>query len=71
MLEGKELEGKIGTVGAYSLDVKPTGEVEVMVGAKINIISLLEEMAKKTQTTMDDQAIAWIKGMLALLPAGK
>lgn len=71
MLEGKELEGKIGTVGAYSLDVKPSGEVELMVGAKINVLTLLEEMAKKTSTPLDDQAIAWVKTMLALLPASK
>lgn len=65
MFEGKELEGKIGSVGSYSADVNGQGVIELSVGVKIDLIAELEKLALKTQTPIDDQAIAWVKKLLA------
>jgi hypothetical protein len=82
MLEGKELEGKIGDVGSYSLDVDMTGNVTVAVsvakdfggakvsstnGVEVHIFTLLEKLAAKTAATWDDAAIAKIKALLNLV----
>jgi hypothetical protein len=64
-LEGKELEGKIGTVGAYSVDIKANGELEVMVGVNVKLVEELKKLAAKTSTPIDDAAIAWVESMLA------
>jgi hypothetical protein len=64
MLEGKEIEGKIGNIGAYSVDVKGNGELEVMVGVNINLIEQLKKLAAKTSTPIDDKAIEWIEALL-------
>lgn len=72
MLEGNELEGKIGTDGSYVVDVDEKGMVKAQVaygqeglkgGAfiEMDIIVLLEQLAKKTKTGLDDTAIALVK----------
>lgn len=65
MLEGKEVEGKLGSIGTYHVDVNQKGELEVGIGIKIDLVKELETLAKKTSTPVDDAAIAWIKGLLA------
>lgn len=61
MLEGKELEGKIGSVGEYSVDVDNKGVVTVSVGAKIDLLEELQKFAAKTSTTLDDKIVAYLK----------
>jgi hypothetical protein len=61
MFEGKELEGKIGDVGAYSVDLTSKGEVEIMVGVKIDLVAEAKKLAAKTSTPLDDKAIAWLE----------
>lgn len=68
MLEGKEVEGKIGSIGQYSVDVTPALELEVMVGLKINLINEIKKLAAKTSTKVDDKAIEWIESMLVKAP---
>lgn len=65
MLEGKELVQKIGEYGEASVDVTPQLDVIVEVKAKVNIITELKKMADKTETPYDNQALAWIEGLLA------
>jgi hypothetical protein len=65
MLEGKELEGNIGNIGKYSVDVTPQGELEVMVGVKVSLVGELKKLAAKTKTPIDDKAIEWVEAMLA------
>ena len=82
ILEGKELEGKIGDVGSYFLDVEATGKVvisaEVMKsfeGGKISSVNkmetdlmvILEMVTKKTGATWDDELVAMIKKALMLV----
>ena len=80
MLEGKELEGKIGAKGTYSVDVDATGQIEIKLGGgdlsidgfeggayvKLTLFSLLEKAAAKTGTPWDDNAIKTIKALLGL-----
>ncbi len=81
MLEGKEVEGKIGEVGNYGIDVDVKGNVKVdVIAAKdlghtkvsnvlaieTNIFAVAEEIAKKTQTTWDDSAVAGLKAILGI-----
>lgn len=81
MLEGKELEGKIGDVGSYYIDVDASGKFEIAVevakefeGGKAssltkveaNLLDICEAAAKKTSATWDDNAISTIKAVLKL-----
>jgi hypothetical protein len=67
MLEGKELEGKIGEFGGYSVDLGKDGKLTVSVEAKVDLIAELKKLAAQTATPMDDAAIAWVEKMLAVL----
>lgn len=64
MLEGKELEGKIGNLGAYSVDVSQEGFVEVSVGVKVDILAELEKLAAKSGTKIDDSIVEFLKKLL-------
>lgn len=68
-LEKVELEGKIGNVGTYAVDVTPQLKLKVSVGVELPIIDYLKQAAAKTSTPIDDQAIAWIEKVLAVAPA--
>lgn len=64
MFEGKELEGKIGNFGEYAVDVTEKGTLKASVSIEVDIIAELEKAAAKTQTPMDDMAMAWVKKVL-------
>lgn len=79
MLEGKEIEGKIGDKGSYSVDVDGYGLVRAeaayqMDGLRggafmeMHIIELLKMLALKTENTLDDKAIAIIESLLPKRP---
>ncbi len=61
MLEGKEVEGKIGEYGGYSLDLNSKGELELALNLKINLVAEAKKLAEKTKTPLDDHAIAWLE----------
>lgn len=82
MLEGKELEGNIGKVGSYSVDVDMKGNVSIVAGAKedvdgadvnvnlavnVHILVLLEKLVAKTPQTWDDKLVAELKLLLGLI----
>jgi len=82
MLEGNEIEGKIGEVGNYSLDIDDRGNVKFSAVvandfgyAKVssvnsiesNIFNIAEEIAKKTSIVWDDTAIAALKKLLGII----
>lgn len=82
MLEGKELEGKIGEVGEYFVDVEKNGQVTISLTAKkelegvlvssenkavVNVITLLEKVAAKTEAKWDEAVVAQIKKILGLI----
>lgn len=64
MLEGKELEGKIGEYGGYSVDVTDKGIVDLGVSLKFDLIAELEKLALLTTNTIDDKMVAMIKSAL-------
>lgn len=81
MLEGNELEGKIGDVGSYALDVDDKGSVKFTAtvskdfgyatvessnSLSSNIFSIAEEIAKKTSATWDDSVVASLKSLLGI-----
>ena len=61
MLEGKEVEKKLGEYGSVSVDVTPDLKVKVSVEAHVDLIAEAKKLAAKTQTPIDDQAIAWLE----------
>ena len=61
MLEGKEVDGKIGSIGEYSVDLDDKGNLAVMVGVKLDLIAECEKLAAKTETKLDDSFIAVLK----------
>lgn len=82
MLEGKELEGKIGEVGEYFVDAEKNGQVTISLTAKkelegvlvssenkavVNVITLLEKVAAKTEAKWDEAVVAQIKKILGLI----
>lgn len=64
MLEGKEIEGKLGAYGAYSVDVNPQGIVAASVTLQVDIIAELEKLALKSDNQIDDKIIAIVKSAL-------
>lgn len=64
MLEGKEIDKKIGDYGTASVDVTPDLKVKVEVGIEVDLIAELKKLADKTKTPLDNQAIAWVESMV-------
>lgn len=72
-LEGKELEGQLGTNGSYSLDVDTSGKVVITVSymlagalkasmlVEADVMDILQSLADKTSTTFDNRALDMIK----------
>jgi hypothetical protein len=67
MLEGKEVEGKLGEFGGYSVDLGKDGKLVIALEAKIDLIAELKKLCAKTATPVDDAAIAWVEKMLMVL----
>ena len=82
MLEGREIEGKVGDVGEYFLDADEKGNIEVALNVEqdfgfgkaksansvnLNILDAAEMVAKKTKTTLDDSAVATLKALLGIV----
>lgn len=80
-LEGNELEGKIGDVGSYAVDVDDKGKVKVTltidkdmglgkVSASVivetDLFKIAEQLAAKTATPWDDEAIKALEKLLGI-----
>jgi hypothetical protein len=71
-----ERSGEIGNVGKYEVEIsaqgvakatvsaKIEGGVEANLGMSIDVVELLEMLAKKTDNKVDDSMVAMIKGAL-------
>lgn len=75
MFEGVEKEGKIGTGGAYIVDVTDKGiakaeakwgegGVSAMVGVEVDVIEILKLLAAKSTNKLDDSIVAMVAGAL-------
>lgn len=56
---------KIGEYGEASVALNSKAEVVVKVEAKINLLDECEKLAAKTNTKLDDQFVATLKGLVA------
>ncbi len=56
MLEGKEVDVAIGSIGHISLDINDKLEVELAVSAKVDLFAEVVKLAKKSNTQIDDAA---------------
>lgn len=59
-----EVQGKIGSVGSYSVDVTPQGIVKATVGVEIDVVVELEKLAAQSDNKIDDAMVAMIKSAL-------
>lgn len=64
MLEGKEVDVKIGEYGSASVDLNAKGEVEIAVAIKVDLVAEAKKLAAKSATPIDDQAIAWLEKLM-------
>lgn len=71
MLEGKELEKKIGEYGAASIDVTPELKVKVEVAIEVDLIAEAKKLAEKTSTPIDNTAIEWLEKIVKAAAALK
>lgn len=82
MLEGKEVDVKLGEVGSASVDVDKNGKVVVSIvaakelegiklksenSAEIELFVILEKVAAKTEAKWDDAVVAQVKAILGLV----
>lgn len=68
MLEGKEVDVALGSVGRASVDINDKGEVEISVSAKIDLLGELHKLAAKSGTKLDDVVVAAIEKLLGRVP---
>lgn len=66
MLEGKELDKKIGEYGHVSVDVTSELKVKISAEVEIDLVAEAKKLAAKTKTPVDDVAIAWLEKIVAL-----
>jgi hypothetical protein len=69
MLEGKEVDVKLGSIGSLSVDLTPDLHLEVAVAAKVDLYAEIVKVAAKTKTPIDDGAAAFIGKMFGRDPA--
>lgn len=65
LLEGNEVEKKIGDYGAVILDVTPDLKVKLQVEANIDLIAELDKLFAKTSTPIDENVFSVVKQLLA------
>lgn len=64
MLEGKEIDVALGSIGHASVDIDGKGVLEVAVSAKIDLFAEIEKLAAKSGTKLDDAVVSALKGLL-------
>lgn len=65
MLQGKELEVKLGEYGSASVDVTPELKLKISIGAEVDIVAELHKLAAKTSTPVDDTVVAFLEKLVA------
>ena len=64
MLEGKEVEVQIGRFGSAAVDVRSDLKVVASVSFEVDLIAEVKKLCEKTQTPIDDAAIAWLEKLV-------
>ncbi len=71
MLEGKEVEKKIGEFGSASLDVTPELKLKLEVSVEVDLVAEAKKLAAKTGTPIDDAAVAWLEKLVKVAAPAK
>ena len=58
-------EEKLGEYGKASVTVNSELKVKVQAEAEVDLLAEIDKMVKATDATWDDQAAAWLKGLVA------
>ena len=61
MFEGKEVDKKLGEYGSVSVDITPEMKLRVELVAEVDLIAEAKKLAAKSDTPIDDAAIAWLE----------
>ncbi len=64
MLEGKEVQGNIGSIGSYSADLDDKGNLVVAIEVHVDLVAEAKKLAAKTNTAIDDKAIEWLEKLM-------
>ena len=64
MLEGREVDGKIGEVGGYFLDVNDKGDFELGVSVKINLVDEPKKLAVSKNIAWLEKAADLVGGLI-------
>lgn len=64
LLEGTEVETKIGNVGRAAVDVTPDLKVKLSVSVEFDLVAEAKKLAAKTGTPIDDAAISWLESLV-------
>jgi len=65
MKELVKKEAELGEYGKASVSLTSEAKVKLSVEAEIDLIKELEKLAAQTNTKVDDQVVAYIKGLVA------
>jgi hypothetical protein len=71
MLEGKEIDTKIGEYGRASVDVTPDMKLRIEVAIEVDLVHEAKKLAAKTGTPIDDAAIAWLEKIVSFASPSK
>lgn len=58
-------EAELGEYGKASITLTSEAKVKVGLEAEVDLIAELEKLAAKSQNKVDDQVVAYIKGLVA------
>lgn len=58
-------EAQLGEYGKAEASLDSELKLKVSVVAQVDLIAEVEKMAAATETKVDDQAIAWLKGLVS------
>jgi hypothetical protein len=64
MLEGKELDKKLGEYGSAFVDINDQLMLEIGVSAKVDILAEAEKLALKSGNSLAVKAVEILKGLL-------
>jgi len=70
MLEGREVDGKIGEYGGYYVDISDNGDLElgVELSAKVNLFDELQKLAEKKEIGWLKKGVAMLRGLVGANP---
>ena len=69
VLDGNELEKKIGEVGTAIIDINNELKLVASIKVEVDLLAELKKLAAKSATPVDDAAVLWIEKVLGAAKA--